>query len=252
MAKRKNITKKVRFEIFKRDSFTCQYCGRMAPDVVLEVDHINPVANGGDNDIMNLITSCAECNRGKGAKKLTDKQEIVVQQEQLKELNKKREQMNLMLQWKKELSKLMDEQVDAMDGLLQEKGRSLTEKGRQDFCGWIKRYGFSDVYDAFEISLQQYGKEEDSASWSKAIEYVPRIINNKRRQSGDPLLSKKFYIRGILRNRDMNYNEKRLWNMLNNVCLNESTCLEVSDIAKTCRNWTSFWKEINECFEGEW
>ena len=54
MAVRKAISKKLRFEVFKRDNFTCQYCGRMAPDVVLEVDHINAVANGGDNNILNL------------------------------------------------------------------------------------------------------------------------------------------------------------------------------------------------------
>ena len=47
MAERKTISKKIRFEVFKRDSFTCQYCGRMAPYIVLEVDHINAVANGG-------------------------------------------------------------------------------------------------------------------------------------------------------------------------------------------------------------
>ena len=43
MAKRKGISKKTRFDVFKRDSFTCQYCGKSAPDVVLQVDHINPV-----------------------------------------------------------------------------------------------------------------------------------------------------------------------------------------------------------------
>lgn len=41
---RKAITKTVRFEVFKRDSFTCQYCGRKAPEAVLNVDHIKPVA----------------------------------------------------------------------------------------------------------------------------------------------------------------------------------------------------------------
>ena len=50
MSERKAISKKLRFEVFKRDNFTCQYCGRMAPDVILEVDHINPVKNGGDNN----------------------------------------------------------------------------------------------------------------------------------------------------------------------------------------------------------
>jgi len=70
MANRKSLSKKTRFEIFKRDGFTCQYCGKTPPQVVLEVDHINPVISGGDNDEMNLITSCFDCNRGKGAREL--------------------------------------------------------------------------------------------------------------------------------------------------------------------------------------
>jgi len=45
--KRKAIPKKTRFEVFKRDSFTCQHCGRKAPDVVLQVDHLKPVSKGG-------------------------------------------------------------------------------------------------------------------------------------------------------------------------------------------------------------
>lgn len=70
---RKPMSKRLRFEIFKRDAFTCQYCGRRPPDVVLEVDHIHPVAAGGDNDEMNLISSCDDCNRGKAAKVLTER-----------------------------------------------------------------------------------------------------------------------------------------------------------------------------------
>ena len=64
------LSKRTRFEIFKRDGFTCQYCGAQPPEVVLEVDHILPVANGGDNDPMNLVTSCFNCNRGKTDKQL--------------------------------------------------------------------------------------------------------------------------------------------------------------------------------------
>jgi hypothetical protein len=69
---RKAIRKSVRFEVFKRDSFTCQYCGQKAPDVVLEVDHITPVADGGDNAILNLVTACRACNAGKSDKSLSD------------------------------------------------------------------------------------------------------------------------------------------------------------------------------------
>lgn len=64
------ISKKIRFDVFKRDAFTCQYCGGHPPAMVLEVDHIDPVANGGGNDIDNLITACFNCNRGKAATSL--------------------------------------------------------------------------------------------------------------------------------------------------------------------------------------
>ena len=47
------------------------YCGATPPQAVLHVDHINPVANGGKNDIDNLISSCSECNFGKGSALLT-------------------------------------------------------------------------------------------------------------------------------------------------------------------------------------
>ncbi len=65
MAKRKSLTKKIRFEVFKRDNFICQYCGKTPPNITLEIDHLIPISKGGDNDINNLIISCFDCNRGK-------------------------------------------------------------------------------------------------------------------------------------------------------------------------------------------
>src|SRR5206468_1089485 len=62
------LTKRQRFEILKRDSFTCQYCGRKPPEVSLEVDHRIAVYAGGSNHPSNLVAACVDCNRGKGAK----------------------------------------------------------------------------------------------------------------------------------------------------------------------------------------
>lgn len=59
------ISKRTRFEVFKRDKFTCQYCGRTPPTVTLQVDHIVPSSKGGEDEIENLATSCADCNLGK-------------------------------------------------------------------------------------------------------------------------------------------------------------------------------------------
>ena len=56
---------KLRFEIFKRDRFTCQYCGRKSPNVSLQIDHIYPRSKGGNNNEENLRTACSDCNNGK-------------------------------------------------------------------------------------------------------------------------------------------------------------------------------------------
>lgn len=71
MSPRQQVSTKTRVDVFKRDGFTCQYCGAHPPGVLLHVDHIVPVAGGGGNEIDNLITACAPCNLGKGARELS-------------------------------------------------------------------------------------------------------------------------------------------------------------------------------------
>ncbi len=64
---RKNgIAYRTRFEVLLRDKFTCQYCGRKSPDVILHVDHKLAKSRGGIYHKDNLITACLECNVGKG------------------------------------------------------------------------------------------------------------------------------------------------------------------------------------------
>jgi 5-methylcytosine-specific restriction endonuclease McrA len=63
---RAQLRSKTRFDVLQRDGFCCVYCGQKPPSVELHVDHVVPVVRGGSNDISNLVSSCAECNRGKG------------------------------------------------------------------------------------------------------------------------------------------------------------------------------------------
>lgn len=75
-AKKKNRTRKiikasVRFDVFKKNNYSCVICGRSAKDgTTLHIDHIIPLANNGSNDISNLQVLCAECNFGKKTKEM--------------------------------------------------------------------------------------------------------------------------------------------------------------------------------------
>jgi hypothetical protein len=59
------ISKRLRYEILRRDNHTCRYCGGVAPEVVLRVDHVVPRALGGSDEPSNLVASCHDCNAGK-------------------------------------------------------------------------------------------------------------------------------------------------------------------------------------------
>lgn len=62
---RKPISKRLRYEILKRDEYACRYCGVRVPDVVLTIDHVVPVTLGGTDDPSNLVACCKDCNAGK-------------------------------------------------------------------------------------------------------------------------------------------------------------------------------------------
>ena len=64
------VSARMRYKIFTRDNFTCQYCGQNAADdetIKLEVEHVIPHSKGGTDAFNNLVTSCFKCNRGKHA-----------------------------------------------------------------------------------------------------------------------------------------------------------------------------------------
>ena len=61
------ISKRTRYEVLKRDNHACRYCGGIAPDVKLHVDHVIPKSLGGTDKPDNLVAACKDCNLGKSS-----------------------------------------------------------------------------------------------------------------------------------------------------------------------------------------
>jgi HNH endonuclease len=61
------VSKRLRFEVLRRDNHACRYCGATAPDAKLTIDHVVPVALGGQDAPANLVAACTGCNSGKGS-----------------------------------------------------------------------------------------------------------------------------------------------------------------------------------------
>lgn len=256
MSKRKSLSKRLRFEVFKRDNFTCQYCGAKAPDVILHVDHINPVAKGGDNDILNLITSCSDCNGGKGARRLDDNHELDRQRRQLEELNERRQQLEWMLEWRRELSRFEDGLLDKAVEYFNEKvsPHSVTNHGRSLFAKWFQKYGLETLLIAIDDATKQFVRRMpdgslDLDSVNEAFNMVPRIAGGKRLEAEKPWMKDAFYIRAILRNRLPRLNEGAALRLIEAALTKYGIEADLlKQVAKEVRSWTHFQDVLQEWF----
>ena len=246
--KREPISKKIRFEVFKRDKFTCQYCGRMAPDVILEVDHIDPVSKGGSNDILNLITSCRDCNRGKSDKMLSDNSVVRKQQQQLLELAQKNEQLEMMLEWRAGLKSIKEREIDAFIDELRDRCHNdeigLTEKGRKNVEKLLLKYNIMELLDALDEAVLQY-YDGTEGSWEDVFNKVGGIAYYKK---NPPNEDKKniFYLRKILCNRLTYVNSRTAYDIIEKALKNGADFEQVKSICISCRNWTDFKMEMRD------
>lgn len=177
MSNRKPISNSVRFEVFKRDSFTCQYCGGKAPSVVLNVDHIRPVSDGGTNDILNLVTSCFTCNNGKSDRKLTDGAAVDAARNQAEAMEERRQQICMMAEWQVELARL-DPEMEAVAAVLNIHKLELNDDGRRHARQIVRRYGLQTTLAAVAAACDQSGKP----TWG----YIAAIAKNKSSDASDP------------------------------------------------------------------
>lgn len=250
MAKRKALSKKVRFEVFKRDSFTCQYCGKSSPQVILHIDHIKPVKNGGDNSILNLVTACDSCNLGKSANELSDDSVISKQKKQLDELQARREQLDMMLQWHGSIKDINDSAVDAFCSHWSD----LTDNTKQITSGYkltikklVKKHPLKDLLDAADIAAEQYFCYEDDVvtmeSAEKALSKLEGILRNKDRPEH---VKQYYYIRGILRNRFTLRKEWEVLTLIKRAHESGFALDEISRFAKDCQSLNQFfdWLEV--------
>ena len=192
------VSLKSRFEVFKRDGFTCQYCGRKTPEVILELEHIIPLSKGGTDEIDNLTTSCFECNRGKGAslldtilkdKDIHDETILLAEREfQLAEYNylkkKIRDRENNEIE---ELKNHFAEQFRQ-----NERGYALKEFPHSIVRQCLKTISYIDIFDLIDIAVDITSRDSKGDFHTvAAAKYLTAILRNKLNEKHRPDSSSK-------------------------------------------------------------
>jgi hypothetical protein len=155
------VRPKIRFEVFKRDGFTCAYCNRKTPDVVLEVDHIIPRAEGGDDELENLVTACWDCNRGKGATLLDSRAPVLDIETQTDLINEKERQIKAYGEAKREQRERRNAEFEEVWNYwfaiwnveTVERWKTPHENALRR---WIERLGTAEVMDAMDATRTKF------------------------------------------------------------------------------------------------
>lgn len=240
--KRKSLTKKTRFEVFKRDSFKCQYCGACAPEAVLVVDHIEPLSKDGADDMMNYITACQPCNAGKSDRVLGDNTTVQKQKGQLDELNERREQLEMMLKWRDGLKDIDSFQMDVVADAWSDVaiGWHLNDTGLKTAKGYVKKHGLKAVLEAIEKAGEVYIKTEEGKATKESVELAWSKVGGIMAMAAMPEETRQlYYIKGILRNR-LSYVP---YDAIKDLQAAAEDGVDVEDIkleAKHARSWTQF------------
>lgn len=178
----RSISKRLRFEVFKRDDFTCQYCGAQPPKVVLEVDHIHPVAEGGTGDAENLITSCDKCNRGKGKRTLGDR---IVRPDADVMWLKTQQEIAELKRYQKARARLDSLHEDVVRGFQVYWWEHIDDEeapSQTVFMGWMRTFGPEEIQEALMIAA---AAKRLPYSIHDKIKYVSGILwQRKRKQNG--------------------------------------------------------------------
>jgi len=183
------VSLKLRFEVFKRDDFTCQYCGRKTPEVILELEHIIPLSKGGTDELDNLTTSCFECNRGKGVSLLDtilkdrdihDETILLAEREfQLAEYNylkkKIRDREN------KEIEELKNHFADQFRD--NERGYAIREFPHCIVRQCLKTMSYIDIFELIDTAVDITSRDSKGDYHTvAAAKYLTAILRNKLRE----------------------------------------------------------------------
>lgn len=119
------------------------------------MDHINPVSKGGTNNLLNLVTSCMDCNRGKSNKVLSDDSVAKKQKKMADELAKRKEQIDMFMEWRSGLLEIDEFSANGIaDYFKKMTGYGVGERGIEEIKKWLKSYSVQEIFSGMEESFR--------------------------------------------------------------------------------------------------
>src|SRR5207247_112102 len=132
-------------------------------------------------------------NAGKSDKTLSDQSAIAKAKAQMDELQERREQLELMMEWQAGLANLAEETVERVADYWYKlaPGFTLNENGKQSVRKWLRQFPLDEILKAMDASADTYlvfqeNGEVTEESWERAWHYIQGICRVNRASKENP------------------------------------------------------------------
>ena len=166
------------------------------------------------------------------------------QRKMLEDLEERRQQLQMMIQWREQLSNFDEEQALALAKIINEKLKPVyvTEAGITTIGEWLNRFKLDELVKVVDEMIVPKTKD-NSIDGAEFMAKIPRIAAANRKPEVEREL---LYIRGILRKR-LSYIDERKTLMWLHSAVHAGYCTdELKHFATVVRSWTEFKNDIVE------
>jgi len=172
--------KRIKFEVFEKDSFRCQFCGSRAPNVTLKLLRIQET-NDKDTWLNTafLSTSCTNCENKKAG--IINDGFISIE-----ELEERLQQLKMLINWRKGMFKIRKQQLENLITYWQNKipGYEINSDQKKHLLSYMTKYSGDEIRNAMNVACDKFvnfnpDKSYDHSSVSDAFYKVQEICLQK-------------------------------------------------------------------------
>lgn len=247
------VYKRIKFEVFEKDSFKCQVCGAVAPNVNLTLHRLQNNQQAENwLDPAFLTTFCESCQRKNSSQESANT--VNNGHLSLNALEERLEQLKMLINWRKGMIKIRKRQLASLVEFWQELVPSifLSEVHKKTLLSCISKYSSEDIKEAMRLAVQEFiVVHQDGSiardSFQMAFANIPEICYRKTKVRKTREAEELYHIHDILEERiDGFFDSARVIQWLHYARSWDVHLEELIQMAARVTNWTQFSCSIDE------
>ncbi|MEJ2545405.1 MAG: hypothetical protein P8Y99_15155 [Calditrichaceae bacterium] len=249
--------KRIKFEIFEKDSFRCQFCGAGAPIAALRLRRIQEAEK--QDEWLNtafLSTSCTTCEKKRAGVNAKDLADGFIS---IDELEERLQQLKMLINWRKGMLRIRKQQLENLVTYWEKKvpGFQISNEQKKHLLSYMTKYAGEEIRDAMNMAADKFINYNadgsfDTDSINQAFSKIQEICLQKTKIAANNETDGLHNIHQQLKN-NINgfFDPHRAAQWLTYARSWEVKIEELAEMAQKVNNWTEFAVNIDKMVEAQ-